>query len=193
MIGNGQAVETTFQLRPCTPGELTETLAVSGYLARKADTLMVKYRVHGTLKNIKHPAALPFSPRLHELWRHTCFELFIGSKGESGYLEVNVSPSGAWNVYHFSDYRKGMREDRSVGQPLFRVATGDDFLSLSCSISLNTVIDDAATIEVGVSSVIETVDGALSYWAVVHPGSEPDFHDRRTFLITLPGSGEPDG
>ena len=188
MTENLQREKRTFQLRPFTAGELTGKLSVSGSCARFSDTLVIDYRVLGALENVNRPAVLPLPRRCHELWRHTCFELFFGIKGGAEYWEINVSPGGGWNIYHFTGYRAGMREETSIGQPLCRVASTTDFLTLQCTIRLNTLIDDYSELEIGVSSVIETTDGALSYWAIKHPGNRPDFHHRGGFLIALSGS-----
>jgi len=40
----------------------------------------------------------------------------------------------------------------------------------------------------GVSAVIEEADGTKSYWALAHPGDEPDFHDEAGFVLELPAS-----
>ena len=47
--------------------------------------------------------------RADELWRTTCFELFLRRPGSEGYLEFNFSPSGQWAAYAFDGYRAGRR------------------------------------------------------------------------------------
>lgn len=183
-----QMSKKTFQLHPFTSGALTGKISLSGSCARSPGTLVIDYRLQGALESIKRPVVSSLSHRCHDLWRHTCFELFFGIRGAPGYREVNVSPGGGWNVYHFTGYRTGMREDTSVAQPLCRVASGEDFLSLHCTIRINTIIADSSELEAGFSSVIETTEGVLSHWAIEHPASKPDFHDRRGFLIVLPGA-----
>jgi hypothetical protein len=34
-----------------------------------------------------------------------------------------------------------------------------------------------------VSAVLQSSSGELAYWAVAHPGSEPDFHHRGGFCL----------
>ena len=43
----------------------------------------------------------------------------------------------------------------------------------------------AAQIELGVAAVLEAADGRLSYWAVRHAATRPDFHRRDTFVLRL--------
>jgi hypothetical protein len=38
---------------------------------------------------------------------------------------------------------------------------------------------------VGLSAVIEEVDGSKSYWALRHPPGQPDFHHRDCFALRL--------
>jgi hypothetical protein len=178
---------TIFRLRPFTSKQLVEELSISGSFARASDTLLVEYIVQGSLESINWPSALPVSHRCQELWRHTCFEFFFGIRGEPGYWEVNYCPSGGWNVYRFDNYRAGMREEATVGHPQCHVTEGTDFLSLSCTVYLNGIVADSSDLEAGVSCVIESTDGTTSYWAIVHQGTEPDFHNRSSFLAVLPG------
>jgi hypothetical protein len=124
--------------------------------------------------------------RAHELWRHTCFELFFGKKGDPGYWEVNSCLSGRWNVYRFDDYRMGMREEYNVGPPQLRATEGSDYLSLSCNLPISGIIAESCELEAGVCSVIETTDGNTHYWAIEHQGPKPDFHNRSSFVINLP-------
>ncbi len=125
--------------------------------------------------------------RRHELWRQTCFEFFIGIKDTSAYWEVNFCQDGCWNVYHFTSYRTGMREEHLINSPVCRILKDGNFFSLTCIVDFNSVVDTFSDLEVGVSSVVRTIDGRSCFWAAVHPGKEPDFHNRETFVFVLPG------
>lgn len=53
----------------------------------------------------------PEAPRrMDELWKTTCFELFLRNSKTGAYLEFNLSPSGHWAAYSFDGYREGMRD-----------------------------------------------------------------------------------
>ncbi len=61
------------------------------------DELMLEYEVLGDI------AALELldqsdPKRTDYLWQQTCFEAFIGAKGQKEYLEFNFSPSTEWAV-----------------------------------------------------------------------------------------------
>ena len=42
---------------------------------------------------------------------------------------------------------------------------------------------------IALSAVIETRDGAKSYWALKHPPGKPDFHHPDCFALKLPAAG----
>jgi len=41
------------------------------------------------------------------------------------------------------------------------------------------------SIRLGLSAVVESVDGGLSYWAMRHPPGKPDFHHVDAFALQL--------
>src|SRR6478672_473648 len=61
-------------------------------------SLSFKYRLSGNLRQIllpkveKAPGQSP-DQRKDDLWKHTCFEAFLGIGGEKRYWELNASPS----------------------------------------------------------------------------------------------------
>ena len=120
--------------------------------------------------------------RMDNLWKHTCFETFLTTPGTRGYWEINASPNGDWNVYRFSDYRSGGIAEPQAEAPV--VTIGRDGFGYRCSIAiqLKPWWQHPQPPELALSMVLEDRSGSLSYWALTHPGNEPDFHDRRSFL-----------
>ena len=58
-------------------------------------------------------------------------------------------------------------------------------LTLQLDLPLPPAIPTEAALQVAITSVIEERSGRLSYWALAHPGPEPDFHRRDGFLLRL--------
>ena len=119
--------------------------------------------------------------RLDGLWEHTCFEAFFARANQDRYWELNVSPSGDWNLYRFESYRSdGVREQAVEPQIHWQSSPRD----CRCTIVLN--LDPWWTQvqlpELAISMVLQDSHDGLSYWALSHHGTEPDFHDRRAFL-----------
>lgn len=174
-----------FQLRSFTLGPASEGLNISGSMARRPGKILIEYRLEGDLDRVNLPIFGHSARRRHELWRQTCFEFFFAIPGESAYWEGNLSPSGDWNIYRFDDYRQGMREEQAAGRPVSRAASDRGRLVYSCNVDIHDFCKDAMTIEAGIACVVLDVQGGVSYWAIDHCRSRPDFHDRRSFLVEL--------
>ena len=122
------------------------------------------------------------SQRLDNLWLHTCFEAFLARPGEAEYWELNASPKGDWNLYRFNAYRTGGLAEPKALAP--GVTFSRDRLGCRCTIEieLHPWWRHAEIPEFGLTMVVEDGSNNLSYWALSHPGNQPDFHDRRGFL-----------
>ena len=140
----------------------------------------------GNLGTISLPAVNANPARKDELWKTTCFELFLAIKNTPQYWEFNMAPSGNWNVYVMDAYRQvGMREEILIQRIPFDVWKEADGLSLEMAITLDPMIASEKLIEVGITSVIQTKTGKETYWALLHPGPEADFHARESFVLEV--------
>ena len=140
----------------------------------------------GDVSRINIPSVGP-AGRADELWKHTCYELFIQAEGES-YYEFNFSPSMQWAAYHFLGYRRGMEkaEPASVSGLGVRVETGGFGGHAEVDLTGLSGLDLDGPLRIGLSAVIEETDGAKSYWALAHPPGKPDFHHPVAFAGDLP-------
>ncbi len=162
------------------PGGIT---AVDARLACVPDgTLDIVYRVSGQVDLVEIPT--PENPdRTDGLWKNTCFELFIGCLNETFYLEYNFAPSGRWAAYEFGGYRAGA-SDAAASDPVIQTECHESLFVLSASV----VLPDGwrtSDLLAGISAVIVSKSGDISYWAVAHPPGKPDFHHRHCFALQL--------
>ena len=151
-----------------------------------ADVLAVTYRLYGDLDRLRVP---PWhSPRICErLWEHTCFEMFVARPDASAYHELNFAPSGAWAAYAFARYREASPLAHASLAPQIAVCRDEGRFELEASIRLEGLSPDyaRAPLALGLSAVVEDGEGGLSYWALAHLGSKPDFHHRGSFSLTI--------
>jgi hypothetical protein len=118
------------------------------------------------------------SQREDELWKSTCFEVFAATS--DGYWEYNLSPSSRWATYRFDSYRAGMKPaSESV------VSKGVRFDAYNAILEAQLELPDRVQ-HLGFSAVIQTVEGAMYYWALAHPSAKPDFHHPDSFVLELP-------
>lgn len=127
----------------------------------------------------------PTKSRRDELWRHTCCEAFI--KTRSGYYEFNFAPNGDWAAYRFTGYREGMGQPE-IASPEVGAHRHGDLWQLQAYLDLSGLpgLRDDDPLAIGLSAVIETKVGDISYWALAHPSDKPDFHHPDSFVLELP-------
>ena len=130
------------------------------------------------------PPPAPSPGRRDGLWQHTCFELFLAPLEGAAYWELNLSPSGDWAVYRFDGYRSGQTSP-CLEPPPFELTRRPTGLRLELRWPLPTELATVPALRVGVTTVLEQIDGTLSYWALQHPGPEPDFHRCDSFSLRL--------
>lgn len=171
---------------PDTPCQAVRELRVC-VTGSPGTALVLTYELVGDLGAVRMPS--PVAPAAaDELWQHTCFEFFAARVGGGGYREYNFSPSGQWAGYLFRAYRERGAE-ASLPPPRLHLERQRDRLTLEVLLPPEALPPPEAgpsvALQIGLSAVIEGVDGACSYWALRHPAGRPDFHHRDAFALTL--------
>lgn len=157
-------------------------LLVRGIEARfirfDASWVRVRWKVLGAAKLVAPGFA--GKGRADELWKTTCFELFLQSPDKQAYVEVNLSPSERWNIYDFSARREGMAERFMPREPNCSLRRGTDMAIFDAAIPAAGL--PPGPWRCGMSAVIEEEGGAKSFWALAHGNdAAPDFHDPACF------------
>jgi hypothetical protein len=176
---------TSFSLKPFMSFTTPDPVKISGTIERRANTLSLTYSLLAPLPEVLIPVLADSPVRRNVLWEETCFEFFLGLRNADGYWEFNLSPSRHWNVYRFSAYRQGMQEEPAFTSLPFRVETSPGMLGLSLNVNLDKIAPEGQSLQAGISAVIKAVKGGSTYWALTHPGPQPDFHCRESFVIEL--------
>lgn len=140
------------------------------------------YTVSGAIEHLAIPP-VQTAERADELWRHTCFELFLRGTRTSDYDEFNFSPSGQWAAYRFDRYRQGMRPlDLAAPPAIVREQDGGRF-RLQAIVLLPR--RGEASLQLALSTVLRDRDDRVYYWALRHPPDKADFHHDIGFAATL--------
>jgi len=148
--------------------------------------LLLEYSLAGNLTALRLPEGNQVQ-RGERLWETTCFEAFVSAPGTAAYYEFNFSPSLEWAAYHFDSYRSGMRDAYCEEAPQIEVRRTGAGLILSAALTLELPdrTGNEALWRVGISAVIEEVNGNKSYWALAHSTGKPDFHHSDCFALEL--------
>jgi hypothetical protein len=172
--------QTNFVLKPFDL-QTAPDITIAGTVQRQNNQLQIQYNIQGDTQSILWPQTANSPNRRFALWEQTCLEFFIAQPDAKPYWEVNLSPSGDWNVYYLSDYRQDLTEVAVYNS--LPIATNG--LSLSASLDLSPIVPLAAPIQLSITAVIQTQNTDYSYWAIAHTGQEPDFHRRESFVLRL--------
>ena len=159
---------------------------LSAECARMRDgSLVFRFCASGAIERMRLPMRRD-GARQDGLWKTTCFEAFLGMRGGS-YIELNFSPSTDWAAYDFSAYRESMRDSASVVSIDIAVNETPSDLALTATVRLaaSAAFSDLGGLMIGLSAVIEDVDGNKSHWAIAHPAAKPDFHHPDGFVYRL--------
>ncbi len=145
------------------------------------DWLRVRWRVDRAQEMVI--PAFAGRGRSDDLWKTTCFELFLRTNGDESYVELNFAPSERWAAYDFSSYREGMEDRPASREPDCTMRVGSNFAIFDAAVPRDVLPQLPAA--ANFACVIEERSGAISYWAIAHPVAKPDFHDPACFAATL--------
>jgi hypothetical protein len=183
----------TVALTPFTVDPAGAIRQIEVRVARPAPTrLLLEYELRGDLAGvlIAAPGAdgggAERNGRCDGLWRHTCMEVFIKSRpeGPGPYLEFNLAPGGQWAAYRFSGYRAGMAPLTGIDPPHIELRTQSERLLLAAQVEIPPDLA-AATLRLGLATVVENAQRQLGYWALRHAGDRPDFHHPDGFQFEI--------
>jgi hypothetical protein len=175
----------TFSLQPFPNGASNSPFTLTGAISRAGTSLNISYHLAGPLQELLIAPVAQEPARRWVLWETTCFEFFLAIRDAAGYWEFNLSPAGHWNLFRLTGYRQGIQEEPAIQALPFTIQRHNEMLTLCLDVDLAAIIPVDKPLEVAVSTVLQHHDGRLSYWALTHPGPEPDFHSREGFIITL--------
>ncbi|WP_291065529.1 DOMON-like domain-containing protein [Hydrogenophaga sp.] len=186
------AAQQHLSCHPATPCALALAITVQCGWADWLGTrgLLLHYRLLGEVSGLRLPAAATPGPA-DDLWRRCCLEAFVACPGQTAYHEFNFSPSGQWAAYPFDAVRvRAVAQAARPPQPApeLRWQRSADELKLLAWLPGAALPESAPAcgLQLGLSAVIETRCGQLSYWALRHPGERPDFHHRGGFVLHVP-------
>jgi len=178
------AASPSLTLSPFAPQTAGSVHALQAKVRRSGAVLHFQYSLEADLSRIRIPERRT-PAATNELWKHTCFEAFVMRASDpAGYRELNFSPSTQWAVYAFDRYREGMAAVAMDEPPDVRVEVTSSGLQLDARVSTRELFADAE-LRIALAAVIEDDGGSVSYWALKHAPSRPDFHHPAGFILEV--------
>jgi hypothetical protein len=178
-------MEHSFELTPFSAPEIPK-IKITGSVVREENVLTIQYAVSGMMEKIRLPHLNPQPGRKTELWQTTCFEFFLAFPDQPQYWEFNISPSGDWNVYRMEAYRKiSFQEEELISGLRLDIRRNVDCYRLEAVVDISPILIARKHLLMGIACILQNIDGHETYWALVHPSPQPDFHRREGFILAL--------
>lgn len=146
------------------------------------ESIFISYKMKGDLSLIDLGKGNPKHKRALLLWEKTCFELFIKNDKDS-YMEFNFSCEFEWNTFYFEKKGDPLIQYEKMDTPKIDILLSSDFFLLIAEIPKNKFppLFLEGKLAVNITSVIKMNNGPLSYWALAHKDTKPNFHDFSSF------------
>ncbi len=171
---------------------LAAGLTLDVTILREGSVLSLFYRLKGDLSKVVVPPAAQQPRRCDRLWEQTCFEFFLSAQlaptKEAPYWEFNLSPAGDWNVFFLHPYRHRLKQESALTSLPMIVESSSTTLRLATSVDLSELTDPARPLRMGISAVVvlrEEKTLRETFWSIIHPASQPDFHHPDSFAVEL--------
>lgn len=160
-------------------------ISIDAELNQNDESLFLSFSIKEGLSLVDLGSPTPSKERVIKLWEKTCFEFFLkNAKGE--YVEFNFSPNFEWNCFYFKQKGDALKEWELMNRPSTEILLSLDHYFLVAEIKKELFpagfFDGTHDLSVGISSVIKDKKGTLSYWALSHHDTRPNFHDFRSFV-----------
>jgi hypothetical protein len=151
-----------------------------------SEVLLVSFTVSGEVWDLRWPEKDTDPSRHDELWKTTCFELFLAAQSpDTRYWEVNLSPSCNWNTYSFESYRKGMKMETRLHVSSIDFKREDTRVVLKARIDLSPLMLGNQPLDISATAILQDDEEHTSYWALKHCGQKEDFHLRESFILKI--------
>jgi hypothetical protein len=157
--------------------------SLSSELTVTNESVFISYKLQGDLSGLDLGEGHPHRARVIKLWEKSCFELFIKNPQDS-YIEFNFSPVFEWNAFYFVKKGDELKEYAPMNEIKVDVFLSDDVFQLIVEIAKEKFPAGffGPNLEVGITSVVKDKKGSLSYWALSHCDTRPNFHDFRSYV-----------
>lgn len=119
-----------------------------------------------------------------DLWKSTCFEIFLKNRESADYYEFNFNSKGDWNLFYFSNYRERHKNLENVVDVSLVIEKNLNRTILIYRFDLKKLEHLKIPCQINISSVIKT-KAEISYWSQKHNGTKPDFHDPENFSLKM--------
>jgi len=159
-----------------TPYKQNSNIKIISTLKQNKNLLHLTFKLSGDLENYKLPKTEK-EERKDELWRVSCFELFLATEEDEAYYEFNFSPTLAWNSYRLEYYRAEPKKIDEVELIEFEVKRTQETLLVEIVLDVQRVKFNSYNL----ATILLNNQEEREFWSLKAKGDTPDFHSRLEF------------
>ncbi|RUM68464.1 MAG: hypothetical protein DSZ07_06640 [Sulfurovum sp.] len=150
--------------------------------------LILEFTVSGEIKNyiFNKPC---IQAREDNLWKESCFELFIAHSNKPSYYELNISPSTNWNFYSFSNYKREMNEEKNISEPFIDSSKMQEAYKLSFEFEFYEEFIEKELI-FNLAVILLDTKGIRHFYSIHQREERVDFHDKEYWNLNQPTSSK---
>ena len=156
----------------------TTTLNIESLLFIKEKSIEISFIISGALSEYIFPQKSE-KKRVNELWKSTCFELFLVNSKKEAYYELNFSSSLAWNFYRLSGYRADIKEVQHISTPQIKVYKNDNEFKIVLEMEVENLEEFDSC---NVACILLKNNHERTFWSLHHHLDKADFHHRQNFF-----------
>ena len=149
-------------------------LTIESTLTFDSNKIFLHFKITGILKNYQFPKRDKFK-RADELWKATCFELFLANSKIQSYYEINISPTLHWNIYRLAKYRAEPKELMVSNEPLIELREDKKHYEIDFELECKE-LDLAEFDQYNLAVILLNRENEREFWTVNPVGESPDFH-----------------
>ena len=155
-------------------------LSIESTLTLYQDRISLHFKISGALTNYQFPKKEKLK-RANELWKATCFELFLANSKTQSYYEINISPTLHWNIYYLDTYRAEPKEVIVSSEPLIKIREDKQSYEIDFELKCEA-LDLEEFDQYNLAVILLNVENERKFWVVNPVGESPDFHNRGSFF-----------
>lgn len=146
------------------------------------ESIFISYSLSGDIAQIDLEDGTPKRERIIGLWQKTCFELFIKNNKDQ-YIEFNFSPVFEWNCFFFNKKGDPLCEFPLMKEVKFDILRSAEVFKVIVEIDRKSFPENFFDGEMlaGITTVIKEKSAKVSYWALSHNDTRPNFHHFESF------------
>lgn len=159
--------------------EIIDNISIHSTFEFSKNKLCLTFRINGELKEYIFPKQSKLK-KANELWKATCFELFLADE-EERYYELNFSSSLVWNLYVLDAYRAEPKEFELEEEPNITIVQKDNEFHIVFELETKAINFEKFKYY-NMATILLNKEKERTFWTINHLNDTPNFHNKESFF-----------